>query len=386
MDHASEVMAFVAARMDAAVTLLERLVAIESPSQDPVTHAPAFALLETELKRAGFAVRYLGGKNASRHMLAHPVARRKGRPLQLLLGHIDTVWPVGTLVDMPMHRDADQIAGPGAYDMKAGLVQALFALEAAYAVAGELEVTPVMLVNSDEEIGSHGSRRYIETLARRSCRAFVMEPSLGVDGRLKTARKGVGRYRITIRGKAAHAGLDPEGGVSAILELSHQIQKLFRLNDPEVGITVNVGVVDGGLQPNVIAPHSSAQVDVRVPTHAAAAKVDAAIRGLEPTTPGVTLEVEGRIGRPPMEPDEASRQLWCSAVEAAERLGFPLEQGAAGGGSDGNFTSQFTPTLDGLGAVGDGAHAHHEHVLLDHMPRRTALLAMLLLAPPPSTH
>jgi glutamate carboxypeptidase len=266
--------------------------------------------------------------------------------------------------------------------MKVGLVQALFALRAVYEVTDDPAVTPVLFVNSDEEIGSHGSRRYIERLACRADRAFVMEPSLGGEGKLKTARKGVGRYTLRIRGRAAHAGLDPEGGVSAILELSHQIQRLFALNNPESGVTVNVGVVDGGLQPNVIAPESSAQIDVRVPTREAAERVHAVITGLEPTVPGVSVEVEGRIGRPPMEPDERSRRLWERAREAAASLGIPLEQGSAGGGSDGNFTSQFTPTLDGLGAVGDGAHAHHEHVIIDHVSTRAALLALLLLLPP----
>jgi glutamate carboxypeptidase len=283
---------------------------------------------------------------------------------------------------MPLEHKDDRLTGPGAYDMKAGLVQALYAVRAVQEVVGTPAVVPVFFVNSDEEIGSHGSRRIIELLASRACRAFVMEPSLGTDGRLKTARKGVGRYKLHIRGKAAHAGLDPEGGASAILELSHLIQQLFALNDPASGVTVNVGVVDGGLQPNVIAPESTAQVDVRVPTHADAERIHEAIHALKATTPGITLEVEGQIGRPPMEPDDRSRHLWQQARRAADSLGMPLDQGAAGGGSDGNFTSQYTPTLDGLGAVGDGAHAHHEHVIVSHMARRSALLALLLLAEP----
>ena len=340
-----------------------------------------FELLETELAGIGYAVRYLTDRAGRRHLLARPAVRRRGIPFQLLLGHVDTVWPVGTLASMPLVADEERLAGPGAYDMKSGLVQAVFALKAVQAVVGETAVTPVLLINSDEETGSHGSRRYIERLARRADRAFVMEPSLGIDGRLKTARKGVGRYVLSIRGKAAHAGLDPHAGVSAILELSHQIQKLFALNDPDAGVTVNVGVVDGGLRPNVIAPESRAEIDVRVPTHEAAERVHAAIHALEPTVPGVSLTVEGRIGRPPMEPTEQSRRLWHLARDAADVLGFDLEEGAAGGGSDGNFTSQLTPTLDGLGAVGDGAHAHHEHVLLGHLTERAALLALLLTAP-----
>jgi glutamate carboxypeptidase len=367
---------------DEAIVLAERLVAIESPSLDPDTHPGAFAVLEGALEDLGFARRFVTDTEGRRHLLARPASRRRGRPHQLLLGHIDTVWPVGTLAGMPLHRENNRLNGPGSYDMKVGLVQALYAVKALHAVAGQPPVTPVFFVNSDEEIGSHGSRRYIETLARSADRAFVMEPSLGSEGKLKTARKGVGRYTLRIRGKAAHAGLDPGGGASAILELSHQIQQLFALNDPTAGVTVNVGVVDGGLQPNVIAPESSAQIDVRVPTHDAATRIDAAIRGLTPMTPGVSLKIEGRVGRPPMEPDEDSRRLWARATAAASALGIPLEQGMAGGGSDGNFTSQFTPTLDGLGAVGDGAHAHHEHVLLDYFSERAALLALLLNEPP----
>lgn len=382
MEPAKAILGFLRERSDEAVCLAERLVAAESPSGDPATHPAAFAILEAQLDEIGFERRFARDAAGRRHLLGRPSGRKKGRGLQLLLGHIDTVWPVGTLSSMPLRRDGERLAGPGSYDMKVGLVQALFALRAVYEVTGEPEVTPVLFVNSDEEIGSHGSRRHIEALARRADRCFVMEPSLGSGGKLKTARKGVGRYTLRIRGRAAHAGLDPEGGASAILELSHQIQRLFALNDPESGVTVNVGVVDGGLQPNVIAPESSAQIDVRVPTHEAAERVHEAITGLRPTVPGVSLEVEGGIGRPPMEPDEKSRRLWDSARAAAGSLGIPLEQGAAGGGSDGNFTSQFTPTLDGLGAVGDGAHAHHEHVLVEQIATRGALLALLLLLPP----
>lgn len=381
MDSAAAVVNFLEAHREQAQQMLARLVAMESPSAEPKTHAAPLALLEAEFSALGFHVRYLQDSQGQRHLLARPAVRRRGAPYQLLVGHIDTVWPVGTLQTMPLVSDADRLAGPGAYDMKAGLVQALFALKAVAGLGGPA-VTPVFFINSDEETGSHGSRRIIERLARGADRAFVLEPSLGADGRLKTARKGVGRYVLRITGKAAHAGLDPEAGASAILELSHQIQKLFALNDPEAGITVNVGVVDGGLRPNVIAPESRAQIDVRVPSHEDAERIHAAIHSLEPTVPGVQLQVEGRIGRPPMEPDAASRRLWHLAQEAAGALGITLEEGAAGGGSDGNFTSQFTPTLDGLGAVGDGAHARHEHVLMAPLTERAALLALLLMQPP----
>ena len=381
IEYASPLMEHLQARRPAMVSLLERLVARESPSDQPQSLAEASSLLADALQERGFEVRYVHDSGGGRHMMARPLQRRRGGGFQLLIGHVDTVWPLGSLREMPLINDGENLSGPGIYDMKGGLVQALFALEAVSEVVGAPPVTPVFFINSDEEIGSRGSRRYIERLARCADRAFVMEPSLGPEGRLKTASKGVGRYLLRIKGRAAHAGLDPGAGASAILELSHQIQRLFALNDPASGVTVNVGVVDGGLQPNVVAPESRAKIDVRVPDHAAAQRVDAAIRGLQPTLEGVSLEVEGSIARPPMERTDDGRRLWKLAREAAAALGTEIGQGMAGGGSDGNFTSQFTPTLDGLGAVGDGAHAQHEYLRIGALCERAALLGLLLLAP-----
>ena len=271
--------------------------------------------------------------------------------------------------------------GPGVYDMKAGLVQGLFAAEALGAVMPEAPVVPVFLINADEEIGSHGSTPHIRRLAARADRVYVLEPSLGPGGKLKTARKGIGRYTITVKGEAAHAGLDPDKGASAILELSHVVQALFALNDRNQGVTVNVGVIDGGLRPNVVAPESRAVVDVRVPSAEDARRIDAAIRGLRAVTPGTSIDVEGGIGRPPMERTSGNHRLWTLARRAAEALDMDLDQAAAGGGSDANTTSQYAPTLDGLGAVGAGAHARDECSRLDKMVERTALLACLLSAP-----
>jgi glutamate carboxypeptidase len=212
-------------------------------------------------------------------------------------------------------------------------------------------------------------------------RVFVLEPSLGPDGRLKTARKGVGRFTVKVKGRAAHAGLDPEKGASAILELAHVVQALFALNDAERGVTVNVGTIEGGLRPNVVAPESTAVIDVRVRTQADAERIEQAIHGLEPSVPGVELEIDGRIGRPALEPTPRNRQLWHLAKGLADELEMDLGEGLAGGGSDGNTTSQVTATLVGLGPVGDGAHASHEFLYLDETLERTALLALLLLAP-----
>ncbi len=365
------------------IELLERWVLCESPSHDAAATRRMLDLLAQAFRAKGFRASIMAGTLSGGMLLSLPSPRPRPRPHQLILGHCDTVWPIGTLRDMPSRVEDGTFWGPGSYDMKAGLVQGLFAIDALQAVSPEpLSVTPVFLINSDEEVGSHESTGAIRRLARGADRCFVLEPSLGPEGSLKTARKGVGRFTITVEGKAAHAGLDPGQGASAILELSLIVQKLFALSDPERGVTVNVGTIDGGLSPNVIAPQSKATVDVRVPTRADAARVEAAIHAIEAQTPGTRVEVQGRIGRPPMEPTARNQRLWQLAERCAEELGIPISQAAAGGGSDGNTTSQLAPTLDGLGAVGAGAHALNEHLLVDKMVERAALLARLLACPP----
>jgi glutamate carboxypeptidase len=289
---------------------------------------------------------------------------------------------VGTLSTMPVTSRDHLLHGPGVYDMKAGLVQLVFALDALIAAGIEPSVTPVILINTDEETGSLESTRWVSRLAQLADRVFVLEPSLGVEGLLKTARKGVARYTITISGIAAHAGLDPESGASAILELSLVIQQLFDLNDPAHGISVNVGTIDGGLRPNVVAPRSHAVVDVRVERPGDAERIEEAIQAITPSTPGTSILVSGGITRPPMERTPRNQRLWLLAHQAATELGISLGEGRAGGSSDGNTASRHAPTLDGLGAVGDGAHAAHEHVDVGRMVERSALLARLLSARP----
>lgn len=364
------------------IELLSKLARAESPSHVPASQQPVQAILRSALQDCGYRVRHVSGHSTGGQQLAVPASRTVGQPIQLLLGHCDTVWPLGTLNSMPVELREGRLYGPGVYDMKAGLVQAIFAVRAVRELGLTPHLAPVLFVNSDEEIGSPESSTHIRRLAGTADRTFVMEPSLGPSGRLKTARKGVGRFVIRVIGRAAHAGLSPEEGASAILELSHVVQELFRLNRPERGITVNVGTIDGGLRPNVIAPESSAQVDVRVETQADAEFIESQIHAMEPTTPGTRLEISGRIGRPPMEKTEGNQRLWELAQEAADELGLDIEDGTAGGGSDGNSTSQLTPTLDGLGAVGDGAHAATEYVAVDHLVPRAALLGRLLLFPP----
>jgi len=369
-------------RSDEMTRFLAELVRLDSPSDDPAAQEPVFALLADGLGVAGYAVTRLPGAATGGALYARPRERRPGNPVQLLLGHCDTVWPHGTLETMPVEIRDGCLHGPGAYDMKAGLAQMVYALRTMIELDLAPAVTPIVFVNSDEEIGSRETRRHIRRLARIADRALVLEPSLGPEGRLKTARKGVGRFTVTIAGSAAHAGLDPGKGASAILELSHVIQRLHALNDIERGISVNVGMIEGGIRPNVVAAASRAIADVRVSTAADARHIEREIGRLEATVPGVTLQVEGAIGRPPMEPTPRNQVLWRVALEAGRRLGIALEQGTAGGGSDGNHTSPLCATLDGLGAVGDGAHAHHEHVVLDRMAERTALLLMILMAAP----
>ena len=358
--------------------LLEKLVRCESPSTVPETQGAILETMGEALSDAGWSPELVAGSRA--HLLAKPERRGEGRG-QLLLGHCDTVWPLGSLEKIPFAVGNNHIRGPGVYDMKAGLVQLAFALEALAALCVDVPNEPIVFVNSDEEIGSPSSTPHIARLAAGVERTFVLEPSMGRSGRLKTRRKGGGSFTVVVKGRAAHAGLGPEGGASAVLELSHVIQKLFGLNDPERGITVNVGVVDAGIRPNVIAPEGRALVDVRVITRADAARVEQEILGLEPTTPGASIEVEGRIGRPPMEATARNRALWKLARRAGRELGLELRDCLAGGMSDGNTTSLYTATLDGLGAVGEGAHAPHEFVYRDRLVERAALLALLVASP-----
>lgn len=361
---------------------LERLVSAESPSQDPSSQADVQAALSEELQANGFRVRRVPGRETGGHLLAVPRNRSRGKPIQALIGHCDTVWPRGTLSSMPITIRAGRMTGPGIYDMKGGLVLMIFALRALAEQGLDPEVLPVVFVNSDEEIGSGESRRTVERLSKIADRVLVLEPALGEVGALKTARKGVGQFRVRVSGKAAHAGLEPSKGVSAILELSHVVQKLFALNDPDNGITVNVGTIDGGMRPNVVAPESTADVDVRVLTLQQASQVESAIRSLEPVTPGAVLKVEGEVDIPPLERTPRNRLLWRRARAVAKEMDLDLEECLAGGGSDGNVASLYAPTLDGLGPVGAGAHATHEFIQLDSMVERGALLALLLLEPP----
>ena len=362
------------------VTFLKELVNLETPSHDAASQEKILLLLQKQLEDLDFHVFKMPGKSNGGYLYARPKQRDKSKPLQLLLGHCDTVWEKNTLRTMPIAKLNGKLTGPGVYDMKAGLTQMIFSLKVIHDLKLQTTLTPLILINSDEEIGSRDSRNAIKRLAKICERAFVMEPPLGLEGKLKTARKGIGRFTITVTGKAAHAGLDPNKGINAIVELSHLVQQLYAMNDFEKGITVNVGTIQGGISPNVVAPESKAVVDVRVLNNSDGKAITKKIYGLQTSIPNTKITIEGGMGRPPMERTPRNQKLWQLAKAKALELGLNLEEATAGGGSDGNTTSEHTATLDGLGTTGDGAHAQHEFIFVEKLPERTALLTLLLLS------
>ncbi len=380
-ERAAALMEYLEGRRDEMVELLVELASLESPTDVPETQGPVQARLARSLEECGMQVRHVPGRATGGLLYARPRRRARGRPAQLLIGHSDTVWPVGTTASMPVVVENGHVRGPGTFDMKAGLVLGIFALEALAALGLEPPATPLCLINSDEEIGSPESLRWVRSLARRVVRAFVLEPAYAPEGRLKTARKGVGRFRIIVRGIPAHAGLDPTAGASAIVEMANVVLRLQALNDPERGTTLNVGTIQGGTRRNVVAAEAVAEVDLRVATAEDGEAVSRVIHQLQAKTPGTAIHVTGGLATPPLERTARNRALWCQAQLAGERLGLSLEQYAAGGASDGNTTSRYTATLDGLGAIGDGAHARHESVLIAGMVERAALLAEILMSP-----
>jgi glutamate carboxypeptidase len=298
----------------------------------------------------------------------------------LILAHFDTVWPIGTLKEMPFRIEGDRVSGPGVFDMKGGLIQGLFALKAIREAGIQLNKKVVVFFDSDEEIGNPSSRFYIELEAKKSDCVFVLEPGMTLEGGLKTSRKGVGIYRMEVTGIPSHSGVDPEKGVSAIDELAHQIIKLHGQTDFATGTTINVGKISGGSATNVIAERAVAEIDVRGKTTEELERVHNMLMELEPVKERAKLVMSGDINRMPLERTEQVQEMFRTAKGIAEEhLGVELVEKETGGGSDGNLTAPFAPTLDGLGAVGDGAHANHEHLLLSRMNERCALLAGLIV-------
>lgn len=361
------------------VATLRRLVLAESPSLEKKAADRCCRLLAAEWKKRGARVEVIAQKHRGDHLRVTwwPGSGKPGGQL-LVLGHYDTVYATGTLKTMSFRLGGGKAYGPGTFDMKGGLVQALFAVKALQQLAAPLRKRIVFLWTSDEEIGSDGSRRFIEREARRSDAAFVLEPALDRKGLLKTSRKGVGEAELIVHGRASHAGLAPEEGINAVHELARQITRIEKWNDPRRGIGVNADMVEGGTRTNVIAERARAVLDLRARTVFEMRRIDNQLRALRPALSGAKLEVRGGFSRPPLE-RKMSAELFARARELARQMGLVLGECSAGGGSDGNLTAALgVPTLDGLGAVGDGAHSSREHVLIRAMPERAALVAALL--------
>ncbi|MFO7172172.1 MAG: M20 family metallopeptidase [Bacillota bacterium] len=376
----TDLIAYLTARQEEMLADIGRLVALESPSREEAGVSAAADQVAAWLAGLGAEVRRHPAPGYGTHLEARwPGGPDAGnRKPALLLAHLDTVHPLGTLARNPFRVEGDRAYGPGIADTKGGLVMGLYALRALRDLGRPLPRPVVYLITCDEEVGSPTSRPRIEALAREAAYALVLETA-GPGGALKTARKGVAGYRLTVIGRAAHAGNDYFAGVSANLELARLVQALHALSDPGTGTTVNVGVMAGGTRSNVVAERATAEVDVRFWTRAAAEAVDAAIRALRPAHPEARLEITGGVNRWPLERTPAVAELYEHARRLAAEFGYAVGEAAVGGASDGNLTAGVgLPTLDGLGAAGAGIHTEGEYLEVSHLVPRTALIARLL--------
>jgi len=364
------------------IATIRQFVECESPSDDPAGVNRFVDLLSETVKDIARVKTYPGGKGHGKHFRCEfqlPGSKKSGQILAL--GHSDTVWPLGTLRTMPFRQAQGRLWGPGVFDMKAGLVFFIFAMRALREQDFPVARRVILQVNSDEEIGSPSSRPLTEEAARASAAVLVLEPSQGLDGKLKTSRKGVGDYTVTVQGRSAHAGLDFANGASAIVEMARQIQKIAGFTRLDRGITVSPGVIAGGTRSNVIAAECRVEIDVRIPKAADARYLERHFGALKPFDKRCVIHVTGGVNRPPLERTSGVRSLFRKAQKLAAELGVELEESSAGGGSDGNFTAALgVPTLDGLGAVGEGAHAANESILIQRMADRIALLSKLVAA------
>jgi glutamate carboxypeptidase len=356
---------------------LQELVEVESPSEDKAAVDRAGALVTKWATELGGTIKRHKQKSFGDVLELRFGPSRSKRGRVLLLGHLDTVWPMGTLAAMPWREAEGKLFGPGVLDMKVGVVMALEAVACLRALDAERPVT--LLLNSEEEVGSPVSRSITERVAQSCTAVFVMEPAQGLA--YKTARKGVGHFKLQVTGVGAHAGVDFEKGHSAVREMARLVETVSGFTDLKRGLTVNVGVISGGTRSNVIAAECTAEVDVRIARAGDAARVERMFRALSVTDPACRLTVSSGINRPPMERKAGTVALFKQARALAAEMGFQLDEAATGGGSDGNFTAALgIPTLDGMGAVGAGAHAAHEHIVLKHLLERTSLLAGMLAA------
>jgi glutamate carboxypeptidase len=373
------------------LAVLQRMVEIESPSDNKAALQRMGRFLAREFESIGGKVTMYSEKDAGDNLKAEfpggvPGPRRvcagwgegsAAKPI-LLLGHFDTVWPMDTLKTMPWRIDSGRAFGPGVYDMKAGITMMIFALRALQA-AGQSHRPVTVLLDSDEEVGSTTGRPLVEATARNCEAVLVLEPSQGPKGQLKTSRKGVGDVTLRVRGRASHAGVDFEKGRSAIVELARQLLEVVKFTDLSRGITINPGVIQGGTRSNVVAAEAWAAVDLRIARAADAAELEKKFAAIKPFDPDCSLEITGGINRPPMERTEGTVRLFQIAQELGRSIGMDVQESSTGGGSDGNFTSALgIPTLDGLGALGEGAHAPNESIVIGELSQRTALLAGLL--------
>ena len=375
MTRAAQLRDYCAAQEPWLLDTIDALVRIESPTDEKAAVDRCGAELASRLTALGARLTSIQATTAGDHLRAE---FGTGARQVMLLGHFDTVWGVGQLERMPLRRDGDRLYGPGTFDMKVGIALGMLATRAVLALASPLDARIVMLWTTDEETGSATSRALLETEAARSEAVLVLEPALP-GGALKTRRKGCGEYDLIVHGVAAHAGVDPGKGASAIGELARQILAIETLQDLERGVSVNIGVVSGGTRTNVVAEEARARIDARAPTAEDAARIDMAMHGLTPHLKRTRLEVTGGFGRPPMERTPGVARLFEMARAAGHDLGLEVTEGSTGGGSDGNFCAALgIPTLDGLGAIGDGAHALHEHVVVPELVPRAALIAALL--------
>jgi glutamate carboxypeptidase len=363
------------------ITFIREMVECESPSDDPAAVNRFVDLLAARISGIG-KVRTFPGGRFGRHLrceITLPGPRRKSDGQILALAHSDTVWPSGTLASMPFRQRDGRLWGPGVLDMKSGIAFFVFAMQALLELDQPVRRRVVLQVNADEEVGSESSRPLTEEAAKESAAVLVLEPGTGLEGKLKTARKGVGDYTVSVRGKASHAGVDFQAGASAIVELARQIDRIAGFTQIERGITVNPGVISGGTRTNVVAAEARAEIDIRVARIKDAPALDKKFHSLRPIDKRCSIEVEGGLNRPPMERSAGIQKLFQTAKVLASEIGVNLEESMTGGGSDGNFTAALgIPTLDGLGGVGEGAHALNESILINRIADRTALLAMLV--------
>lgn len=356
---------------------LRDITELESPSHNKTAVDACGRRIRELFQQAGGTSTVYDQSRFGDHLRFDFAGAKRGKPI-MLLGHFDTVWDVGTLARMPFKMEKGRVWGPGVYDMKGGIVIMLEVIRALKEKHGGLPRPLRVFLVTDEEVGSDSSRATTESIAKQSEAVLVLEPCR-IDGAIKTARKGVGEYSVRVTGVPSHAGVDFEKGQSAILELARQIEKISKFTDLKRGITVNPGVVRGGTRTNVVAENAEVEVDVRVVKMTDAKMLDKKFKALRPANRKCRLEVSGGVNRPPMERSAGVAKLFKLAQVVAKDLGFNLKEHATGGGSDGNFTAGLgIPTLDGLGAVGDGAHAHHESIVVNEIERRVALVAGLI--------